>query len=425
MKKWLLAIAFLFAAAAPAASAGQIELRFGWWGGGERHEATLAAIKMFEESHPGVTIKAEYMGWDGYLERLTTQLGSGSAADLVQMDWAWLATFSKDGNGFYNLFDAGAKVNTAAYDQKWLDMCIVNGRLNALPVSFTTRYFLWNKTTFDKAGVAIPQTWEDWVNAGPVFKEKLGDEYYPIDFNLNAVTHMLQSYIFQKTGHMVIDPATNKIGLTMEEMTDMFAFYKRLLDNHAITTIAVRSGRSGDANSQIHEQPDYIEGKWAGNYSWDSSILLSLSTPKGFEFVVGPWLQMPGQKNSGRIGRPAQIMAVSKNSKNPELAAEFLSFLLTSPESARVLKTTRGTLIAKPAMEELQRMNLIAQPNIEADAQLVGVQTYTASPYFEDPRVLRILDETVENVSYEKLTPAQAAEHIFNELPRLLDRLTR
>ena len=426
MKNWIARIVLLFLLATTAGfSAEQVELRFAWWGGAERHEATLAACKLFEESHPGVTIKAEYMGWIGYLDRLTTQIGAGSEADIVQMDWAWLETFSKDGNGFYNLLDAGAKVDTAAYEQKWLDMCMMRGKLNALPVSFTTRYFLWNKTTFDRAGVAIPTTWEEWVAAGPVFKEKLGDDYYPIDINVNAVGHLLASYIFQKTGRMLIDPQTNELGLTVDEIEDMFAFYRRLLDNHAITPISVRAGRSGDANSQIHEQPDYITGKWAGNYSWDSSILLSLSTPKGFDFVVGPWLQMPDQKNSGRIGRPAQVMAVSRHSANPEIAAEFLSFLLTSPESARVLKTTRGTLIAKPALEELRRENLIAQPNIEADNQLVGVQTYSPSPYFEDPRMLRILDETVENVSYEKLTPREAADHLAREIPRLMRRLNR
>lgn len=429
MKKWLSKIVLLcvLAASVNAAAAGDVEIRFGWWGGAERHEATLAAAKLFEASHPGVTIKAEYMGWNGYIERLTTQMGSGSEADIVQMDWAWLATFSKTGDGFYNLLNAGDKVNTAAYDQKWINMCMVDGKLNALPVSFTTRFFIWNKSTFDKAGIAIPTTWDEWVAAGPVMKEKLGDDYYPIDFNLNAISHLLASYIYQKTGKMIIDPKTNEMGLTLEEMEDMFGFYKRLMDNHAIVPLAVRAGNSGDVNSLTHEQPGYIEGKWAGAYSWDSNIILTMSTAKdkGFEMVVGPWLQMDGQKNSGRIGRPAQVIAVSKNSDHPEIAAEFLSFMLTSPEAARVLKTSRGTLIAKPAFAELQKQNLIAPANLEADAQLAGVEAYTPSPYFEDPRMLRLIDETVELVGFGRMTPREAAERVAGEMPRILTRLTR
>ncbi|RZL28504.1 MAG: carbohydrate ABC transporter substrate-binding protein, partial [Rubrivivax sp.] len=48
-------------------------LRFAWWGGASRHQATLAALKLFEQRH-GVRVKAEYMGFSGYLERLTTQI---------------------------------------------------------------------------------------------------------------------------------------------------------------------------------------------------------------------------------------------------------------------------------------------------------------------------------------------------------------
>lgn len=49
-------------------------LRFAWWGGAGRHEATLKAIALFEQQNPGLKIKAEYMGFNGYLERLTTQI---------------------------------------------------------------------------------------------------------------------------------------------------------------------------------------------------------------------------------------------------------------------------------------------------------------------------------------------------------------
>ncbi len=87
MKKMLVALLFLFCLSGISALAGEnIELRFAWWGGNDRHEATLAAIKLFEAQNPGVTVKGEYMGWDGYLERLTTQIGSGSEPDIMQID---------------------------------------------------------------------------------------------------------------------------------------------------------------------------------------------------------------------------------------------------------------------------------------------------------------------------------------------------
>ncbi len=402
------------------------ELRFSWWGGSERHEKTLAALKLFEEYNPGTAIKAEYMGWGGYLERLTTQFGAGAEADIIQMDWAWLATFSKNGDGFHDLLSVKDSIDLAAYDQKWLDICMVNGKLNALPVSFTTRYFLWNKTIWERAGLSIPTTWDEIMNAGPVFREKLGEGYYPIDMRRTAVADMLAGYIFQKTGSMVIDPATNELGLSVEQLEDMLGYYRQLLDNHVLPDLGLRSANTGDPEFQSHEQPDFINGLWAGNFQWDSVIPLTLSTPlKEFEWVVGPWPDMPEAKNSGRIGRPAMIIGVSRNSKNPAKAASCISFLLTTPEAARELQITRGVLVANPARAELERQNLIAPINADAIAQLEGVEVFSPSPYFEDPRMVTLLTEVIENISYEKTTPAEGAERLANEIPRLLRRLTR
>ena len=44
---------------APAASGDQITLRFMWWGGDERNEATLAVIDQYQKLHPEVRIEAE------------------------------------------------------------------------------------------------------------------------------------------------------------------------------------------------------------------------------------------------------------------------------------------------------------------------------------------------------------------------------
>ncbi len=427
MKKGsVFALAACIVMAGCVALSGEKELRFSWWGGSERHEATLAALKMFEEKNPGLAVKAEYMGWTGYLERLTTQIGAGSEPDIIQMDWAWLATFSKNGDGFYDLLQIKDSINLDAYDKKWIDICMVNGKLNALPVSFTTRYFFWNKTMWEKAGLPLPATWQEIVDAGPVFRDKLGDAYYPLDMPRHVITHFLASYIFQKTGSMLIHPEKNELGLTLDQLEQMFAFYKELLDNHALTTLAVRSSSSGNPEGLSHEQPDFISGLWAGGYQWDSSIALTLSTqPKEFVWELGTWPGMPDSKNSGRIGRPAQILAVKKNTQYPVEAAECLNYLLTTPEAARVLKVTRGVLISNPSREELEKQDLIIPINIEAMKQLENVDVYSPSPYFEDPRMLLMFAELIENISYGKITPREAAESMHNDVTRLLRRLTR
>ena len=68
----------------------EVELRVMWWGSDARHKATLDAIKLFEEKNPGIKIKAEYSGYEGYLEKLSTQMSGKTAPDVMQVDWNWL-----------------------------------------------------------------------------------------------------------------------------------------------------------------------------------------------------------------------------------------------------------------------------------------------------------------------------------------------
>ncbi|MDP3612828.1 MAG: ABC transporter substrate-binding protein, partial [Rubrivivax sp.] len=136
-------------------------LRFAWWGGAARHAATLKAIALFEQKNPGLKVKAEYMGFNGYLERLTTQVAGGSEPDVMQINWAWMAMFSKRGNGFTDLDPYRSLLSLDQFSTEDLSTGRVAGKLNALPVSYTARVLLWNQTTFQRAGLPLPRTWDE------------------------------------------------------------------------------------------------------------------------------------------------------------------------------------------------------------------------------------------------------------------------
>lgn len=83
----------------------EVQLRFSWWGGDERHEATLAAMEAYEASHPGISLVGEYSGFDGYLEKLVTQLAGGTAPDIIQIDYAYLETLWSVQDNFVNFHE--------------------------------------------------------------------------------------------------------------------------------------------------------------------------------------------------------------------------------------------------------------------------------------------------------------------------------
>lgn len=48
-----------------------------WWGSQARHDATLKVIDLFEKKNPNIKINGEYMGSDGYFDKLNTQVAGG------------------------------------------------------------------------------------------------------------------------------------------------------------------------------------------------------------------------------------------------------------------------------------------------------------------------------------------------------------
>ncbi len=162
-----------------AGAANAADLRMSWWGGDSRHIATQAALKACGEKH-GHVIAPEFTGFDGYLEKLTTQMAGGTEADIVQVNWPWLPLFSINGGGFADLRKLEG-IDLDQWSEEQLGSASMNGVLNGLPVSTTGRVFFFNQTTFDAAGLPLPKTWGELFSTAPVLREKLGEDYRPFN----------------------------------------------------------------------------------------------------------------------------------------------------------------------------------------------------------------------------------------------------
>ena len=90
----MLCLCMLLSLGAAAMAEETITLRFSWWGGDARHEATMAVIEQYMELHPNVKIEAEYGSSDGYNDKLATQLAGGTAPDIIQIDPAFLPAYA-------------------------------------------------------------------------------------------------------------------------------------------------------------------------------------------------------------------------------------------------------------------------------------------------------------------------------------------
>lgn len=406
-------------------------LRFAWWGGAGRHGATLAAVRLFETKNPGLKIKAEYMGFNGYLERLTTQVAGGSEPDVMQINWAWLAMFSKRGTGFTDLAPLLGPVVREQLPELELETGRVAGRLNALPVSYSARVMLWNEASFQRVGLTLPKTWDELFAAGPVFRNKLGEGAFPLDGELYDMILLAQAWVQQKHGTSFIAPASaagpSHVAMNEAAALDWVRTYQRLVTDHVATPLPLRASLGG-AEKPTEQQPDWVSGRWAGNYTWDSAIPLRASTLNAPQrLALGDFPTLPGAQGSGMFGRPTLMYAVGRHCKQPELAARFVEYLLTDLDAARLLGRTRGLPGARGPFEQLRLEDKLPALELQAHEQIKAQRDAgrlpLPGPLFEHPRMLKFMREVFETVAYKKTTDIAAARRLLKDGAALLNRI--
>lgn len=418
MKLSLLSLALATTTLAGAAQGA--DLRMSWWGGDSRHEATQAALEACGAKH-GHTISPEFTGWSGHFEKLTTQIAGGTEADLMQVNWPWLSIYSADGTGFADLNKFAGTIDLSNWSAAEIADGSMKGALNGLPVSTTGRLFVFNKTTWEKAGLELPSTWEDLVAAGPVFAEKLGEDYYPFEAAALDAALIVTLYGTQKTGKPLIDPATSEIAWTKEELTVAIEFYATLVENHVIlpwTDVAAAG------NVPLHENPMWSEGKIAGTYQWDSTYF-KISDPlaEGQELVYVDLLSQNGQQTPGIYRKASMVFSISANSENQQAAAEVLNCLLNEPEGVAALGSTRGVPSSKTAREQLLAADAIKPMQIEAQARVIEAEGPGIHPMMEFPDVRSAMQDNLELFAYGEIDAATAADEMIYAIDEALEDL--
>ena len=394
------------------------DLRMSWWGGDSRHAATQAALDVCGAKH-GHTISAEFTGWSGHFEKLTTQIAGGTEADIMQVNWPWLSFYSSDGTGLADLNELSHIIDLSNWDAAQIEAGSMNGKLNGLPVSTTGRLFLFNKTTYDKAGLPLPATWEDLVAAGPVFKEKLGDGFYPFEAAGLDAALIVTLYGTQVTGKPIIDPATSTLAWSEEELTDAINMYGRLVESGAIESWPERAA---NGNTPLHENPDWSKGMIAGTYQWDSTYF-KVSDPlvDGQELVYQDLLTQDGMQTPGIYRKASMVFSISANSEKKEAAAQIVNCLLNEPEGVGALGSTRGVPASMTAREQLLSAEAIEPIQIEAQAKVINAEGPAIHPMMEFPSVRSAMADNLELFAYGELSAEEAAAEMAQAIAEALE----
>ena len=391
-----------------------VTLRFMWWGGDERHNNTLAMIETYKTARPNVTIEAEYSGWDGYEDKLTTQLASGTAADVMQVSYSWLQNLQLRGGFFEDISKHPELLDLGMFSSSVLNSyCKVNNEIVALPAGISGNAFIINKNTLTKAGLALDEkwTWDDVLEAAKKV-HALGDDYYLTrdgDKNVLFMSYFYQ-YIRGRTGrNLVNDDFT--IGFSRDDAIEALTYVKTLDENRAWPPLSEISGAADRASD-----PNWIEGRTAACMSqWVSSFLGDVQAIADSAGDVQVFPVLKDGRDTAIMVSPSMHLCVYSQGENVDESVKLLNYMFTGEEAIKALGTCRGIPSSSKALEVAQ-VNKLIDPMVAKCLKLAtdNASEIQFSPNDEDSELGMAAADVIEMMLFDKFTPNTAADELIS-----------
>lgn len=220
------------------------KLTMSWWGNQVRNERTQAALDLYAEQNPGITIEGQFSEWSDYWNKLATSAAGQSIPDIVQMDYMYIDQYVKN----------DLLVDLKPYiDDKTLDVSnisentmasgTVEGGVYAICAGINSPAMMYNKTLLDQNGITV----KDYLTIDE-FEDLCRQVYEKTGYKTSIVYGTAQTYLdYFMRAYDVVLFGDKKMGGTKEDYIPFFEMYTRglkegwLIDPGVFAEISVGS----------------------------------------------------------------------------------------------------------------------------------------------------------------------------------------
>ncbi|MFS0912243.1 ABC transporter substrate-binding protein [Microbacterium sp. 179-I 3D2 NHS] len=280
---------------------------------------TPDVAKAFEAEYPKIKVNVVNVG-NGHYQKLENAIKAGNGApDIATMEYHTLPQFALSGS-LVELSQFGFQKYEDEFVPGAWKTVNVDGGLYELPHNAGPMALFYNKTVFDKFGVEVPTTWDEYLDAARKIHAADPESYIAADTGNSGLT---TSLIWAFGGEPFTSTSKTDLTINMKDKgTQAYAdFYQQLLDEGLLAPIPGSSNDwyQGLTNGKI---ASLATGAWMAN---------SLAT--GVKDGAGQWRVAPlptvkkGEKASAMNGGGG--FAIMKQSKNQLAAAGFLEWMET------------------------------------------------------------------------------------------------
>ncbi|AXI79385.1 extracellular solute-binding protein [Peterkaempfera bronchialis] len=313
----------------------------------------------FEKQYPGAKLKVEVQQWNGIGQKVTTALSEENPPDVLEMGNTQTAGYAATG-GLLDLTADKASLGGDDWAENLNKAAVYDGKQYAAPWYFTNRVVIYNKKLWAKAGIKdTPKSLDEFyadlekLNKTPGVSQALylpGQEWYTyfgLVISENGSIAQLQG---DKWVGALSSPAA-KAGF--DTYAKLQSFSKAPKDKDEATPQQSDVFAKGDIGAMI-------------GLGWEAGGAVAKNA--ALKDDIG-YFALPGKQ----AGKPSGVflggsnLAISANSKNPELAKGFLKLALSDQFEGQMAKEA-GIIPNRPSLNSQASDNPFAVAAIEASA---------------------------------------------------------
>lgn len=276
-------------------------------------------IAQYESENPGVTINWTDVPYGDIQSKLVTAVAGGTAPDVVNLNTQFTLTLAGQG-ALVDLNKEATDEQKSIYIPDLWDSAKIGDSVYAFPWYASPDIMFYNQALFDEAGMEVPTTFDEALDAAEEFYNKTGAYLFMPDEFFN---------ILFEEGIDVLNADKTAAAFNTQETVDLLNKYKEYTDKGVIPKT-----KWGDWDEMLKL---FESGKLAIVSSSGSSLSRIKDEAPDIYETVGVSTPLTGKNGLSR--NPLMNLVVPEASKNHEAAIAFANYVTNDANQLAFCKT--------------------------------------------------------------------------------------
>lgn len=392
-----------------------ITLRFSWWGQQARNEITTKAIDLYKAQNPYIDFETEFLGWDGYWEKMSAQVAANNLPDIFQMSTLYMEQYK--GKALLEeltQYSGDKTLDLTNIDEGILASVTYDGKIHGLPLGVNCLAVIADTQLIKESGLELPSpdwTWDKYEEMTATIHKKLG--IYGSNHPDPEIVFL--EYYVREFGQELYSDDGKSLGYDNDQiLIDFFNRILKSLDAGVIPPLDEFFAQKTIENSFMVRQIAPIEFNFSNLAS-----AYQTAAKRDMDLLIFP--SAGPEDIYGTSINPAMLGAIFSRSKHKVEAVKFLSYFLNDIEANKAMMADRGVPISSKVRESLKPLLSPMNAKIFDFIELAAKYSRPVNPMpAKAAEVKQAYMDIYERVCYKQMTPEEAAAKFREQANKIL-----